>query len=82
MIASARGDETSPCGRAEHSHILHDSAIQSTKGASYDSLWQANARRAERSHRKAGKKEEALKGLRKGRIPYAAVAWEDTHTHT
>ena len=49
--------------------ILHDSVIHSTNGASYD------------SHREAGKKEEALKGLRKGRIPYAAVAREDTQTH-
>ena len=76
------GDETSPCRRAKGSHILHDSVIHSTNGASYDSLWQANARRAERSHREAEKKEEALKGLRKGRISRAAVARGHPHTHT
>jgi len=38
--------------------------------------------RAERSHREAGKKEEALKGLRKGRISYAAVARGHPHTHS
>ena len=55
--------------------------VMRPKNSSYCNLWQANARRAERSHREAGKKEQALKGLRKGRIPYAAVAWEDAHTH-
>ena len=37
--------------------------------------------RAEHSHRKVGQKEEALKGLRKGRISYAAVARGHPHTH-
>jgi len=36
--------------------------------------------RAERSHRKAEKQEEALKGLRKSRISYAAV--DRGHPHT
>ena len=67
---------------AERSDILHNSVIHSTKGASYYSLWQANARRAERSHRGARKKKEALKGLRKRCILYAAVAPGHPHAHS